>query len=263
MPELRAAFAKKLGQLSRTKTSIAQVCRDLGINRQQFNRYLAGETLPNEQNFERISKYFGVEKSQFFDLLAQEDGVIHSSASRYLRGFEAEIVANASKIEHGNYSLYMPIPGKPESILKGLVIIKALGPHTVFSRMIVDKIPGERSRLSAFERHEGFVFEKNGIHTFLATMHGRQADMCLSFAHVIPGSRGRLYSGISLTSRVGNPAARRVVIEKIKQDGQPLLRLARDCGIVSINDPALDQRIIDIIAFGHGDPPYMAPRFAD
>lgn len=44
--------------------SIAEVCRQLGVNRSQFNRYLSGETFPSLRLMRRMCDFFGVEESE-------------------------------------------------------------------------------------------------------------------------------------------------------------------------------------------------------
>ena len=46
------------------KKSISNVCRDLKINRQQFNKYLSGKTAPSSNNLRKICDYFGVEEHE-------------------------------------------------------------------------------------------------------------------------------------------------------------------------------------------------------
>lgn len=41
--------------------SIAEVCRKVGINRAQFNKYLSAESQPTAYNLKRIGDFFGVE----------------------------------------------------------------------------------------------------------------------------------------------------------------------------------------------------------
>lgn len=41
--------------------SVSEVCRRLKVNRQQFNRYLAGTAAPSRHNHRRISDFFGLE----------------------------------------------------------------------------------------------------------------------------------------------------------------------------------------------------------
>ncbi|WP_211341086.1 helix-turn-helix domain-containing protein [Paracoccus methylarcula] len=44
---------------------MSQICREIGVNRQQFNRYISGETLPSAYNLARIAGYFGMEAKSF------------------------------------------------------------------------------------------------------------------------------------------------------------------------------------------------------
>ncbi len=45
--------------------SIAAVCRRIGINRQQFNKYLAGMVRPSRHNMRRVCDFFGVTEAEF------------------------------------------------------------------------------------------------------------------------------------------------------------------------------------------------------
>ena len=59
------AFTQNLRHACATRRSISQICRDIGINRQQFNRYIAGEARPSAYNVGRIAAFFGVARSCF------------------------------------------------------------------------------------------------------------------------------------------------------------------------------------------------------
>ncbi len=58
-----------LRYLSSLYPSIAEVCRRLGINRQQYNKYLAGQARPSRHNLRRICDFFGVSE---WELLLEE-----------------------------------------------------------------------------------------------------------------------------------------------------------------------------------------------
>lgn len=58
---LRRVFGRNLRELSRRCVSISQLCRDLGINRTQFNRYLNGEAFPRPDILSKICTYFEVD----------------------------------------------------------------------------------------------------------------------------------------------------------------------------------------------------------
>lgn len=62
-------FSRNLRSLCADYGSIAQVCRDIGMNRQQFNRYLNGGGMPSAHNLRRIAQHFNVSEG---DLEADE-----------------------------------------------------------------------------------------------------------------------------------------------------------------------------------------------
>lgn len=57
-------FARNLGLLVSYAGSVAEVSRRLGVNRQQFHRYLAGTARPTVRRMLRICDFFGVEESE-------------------------------------------------------------------------------------------------------------------------------------------------------------------------------------------------------
>ncbi|WP_298847683.1 helix-turn-helix transcriptional regulator [uncultured Ruegeria sp.] len=59
--ELRAMFGANLRQLARRYRSISALCRQLGVNRTQFNRYLSGESVPRPDVLDRICRFFDVD----------------------------------------------------------------------------------------------------------------------------------------------------------------------------------------------------------
>lgn len=59
--ELRNTLGANLRSLAKATPSISALCRDLGINRTQFNRYLSGESFPRPDVLFRICTYFEVD----------------------------------------------------------------------------------------------------------------------------------------------------------------------------------------------------------
>lgn len=57
-------FADRLTELCKTKSSVSAVARDLGINRQQFARYISGESIPRQAINQKIAEYFGVDPGE-------------------------------------------------------------------------------------------------------------------------------------------------------------------------------------------------------
>jgi transcriptional regulator with XRE-family HTH domain len=59
--KLRGMFGRNLRVLVSSYRSVAALCREIGVNRTQFNRYLSGESFPRPDVLHRICQYFGVD----------------------------------------------------------------------------------------------------------------------------------------------------------------------------------------------------------
>lgn len=58
-------FAANLRFACNTRPSITAICREIGINRQQFNRYLAAQTRPSPYNTGKIARHFNLKPRDF------------------------------------------------------------------------------------------------------------------------------------------------------------------------------------------------------
>ena len=72
-------FSSNLRSLCAEFGSVAQICRAIGINRQQFNRYLNGTSMPSAHNLRRIARYFDLPEARLFAPLDQFDNWISES----------------------------------------------------------------------------------------------------------------------------------------------------------------------------------------
>lgn len=57
-------FSAALRRLCAARPSVSAICRDIGINRQQFERYLTGAAMPSAHNLRRICAYFSLDEAQ-------------------------------------------------------------------------------------------------------------------------------------------------------------------------------------------------------
>lgn len=65
--ELRAMFGANLRILAKDYASISELARKLGINRTQFNRYLAGDSFPRPDVLARICDFFDIDARVLLD----------------------------------------------------------------------------------------------------------------------------------------------------------------------------------------------------
>lgn len=59
-------FVQNLLLVTSYGRSVSDVCRRAGINRQQYNRYLSGQSSPNLSTLRRICDFFGLEDHEIF-----------------------------------------------------------------------------------------------------------------------------------------------------------------------------------------------------
>ncbi len=83
----RETIAINIGRLAKARGNISAVCRRLGINRQQFNKYLTGQHLPSQVNLNAICDYFRV---GFSDLISPDMEIPERKhPSEFLAGYQA------------------------------------------------------------------------------------------------------------------------------------------------------------------------------
>ncbi|WP_254055730.1 helix-turn-helix transcriptional regulator [Ruegeria sp. EL01] len=86
--ELRAMFGANLRQLTQDYPSVAALCRQLGVNRTQFNRYLFGESVPRADVLDRICRFFDVDArillKPIADIPALDQNPTVSTLTRFL-----------------------------------------------------------------------------------------------------------------------------------------------------------------------------------
>lgn len=57
---------ENLRLLCSREKSVSEVCRAIGLNRQQFGKYLAGKSQPSRHNLKRICDHFGIPQADLF-----------------------------------------------------------------------------------------------------------------------------------------------------------------------------------------------------
>jgi transcriptional regulator with XRE-family HTH domain len=126
--ELQMIFASNLRILCGYYPSVAYVCRRLGINRTQFNRYLAATARPSANILNKICNFFGVEATEIhlptdkFEKIIKLKHKFNLSRPDYIN--QIDTIQRASRADfrkylgfYYQYYFSMSFPGK---IIKGL-----------------------------------------------------------------------------------------------------------------------------------------------
>ena len=117
-------FTRNLRYLCGRHASISEVCRNLGMNRQQFNKYLSGAARPSHQNLNRICEFFRITEAQLH-LPHTEFVARHGQQSDFFfeQQFEKIFPTSGSDIKRylGYYHSYFYSLGYPGKIICSLV----------------------------------------------------------------------------------------------------------------------------------------------
>ncbi|REG81608.1 helix-turn-helix domain-containing protein [Marinomonas pollencensis] len=137
-------FKDNLRLLCSYYKSTAEVCRRLGINRPQFNRYLSGTNRPSANTMRRFCEFFGVENHEIvlphqeFLRLVQTRPVSlkqqsSSVAAAHLSRLN-ELGQTGLASYYGYYFEYYLSMAHPGEILRTLICIEEHDGHAVYQR---------------------------------------------------------------------------------------------------------------------------------
>ena len=240
-------FTLNLRVACATRRSISQVCREIGLNRQQFNRYISGEARPSAHNAARIAAFFGLSPPDFelapglFEARLKRPDRHRSEAAMLLEGFPGDIAALRRHI--GYYQTYHISPSWP-----GLVVCSCSRLHEDSGSIRVksiERIHDVDKEIRQFSKYVGLAtFWRNRI--FIAERSvGRQP--MLSQTILLPFEvHQRVYlrgTTMGVSWRKENlPYASRMIWRQIGQ--QPELRqMLSRCGVVSFGSRQLPSTV--------------------
>ncbi len=245
--------------------SISEFCRAVAINRQQFNKYLNGRSLPSPRNLRRICQFVGISESDLF-LPAAEFAERHQSpgrkeeASPLFSFIESAHRASTDLMKkyQGLYFKYYYSLSKPGLIRKSLLSI-SISERGALTKCVE---PAERNLtqlgIASLCKYSGealFIGDRLFIleYEYLSKKeisYSVYFPTYMSKAVLLPG----LMLGVSASNR-HEPAASRVLLTRL--NGQHNLRAAiRSCGLFDPRSPEIDENIGDLIDNG-GNPDDM------
>lgn len=268
MMSIYKVFAQNLRAECKHYSSIAEVCRKSGINRQQFNKYLAGQALPNANTLHKLCMFLKIEDIQLFEdrsarglnsnnhRLASPSATGAAQASfglfEYLaNNFDlsmgtSELIKDSSQLD-GYYCIYFPLMESKDHLVNSLLRIKTRDGITYFTRHTLLRSVDNPKRLIAAGKHSGVVMT-NQKEYYLLGLNRTETNQ-LSFLvfgrSAIAGSR--IHLGLGMIYGFVTPVACRVCIEPIGLSiGQAKRHISR-LGILPITDKAIHPIVVSTI----------------
>ncbi|MEO3429903.1 helix-turn-helix transcriptional regulator [Pelagibius sp. CAU 1746] len=262
---MRTDFIANLRLLCSYHASTSEVCRKIGISRQQFTKYLSGSSFPSQRNLRVLCDFFGVED---YELLMPSDQFANIVRLRPVRGddgprlpprFERLIGtaarhANQLRRFHGYYFKYFYSLSEPGMVLRSLVYIYSSENLTQYKTI-------ERLRPFGSRASTPYIFKYDGILLLVGDrLHmidhevvvGNEVSQSILY---LP-NRNRLSQLFGLMIGVAGteahqPAAVKVVLEYLGKTVDRKRALAH-CGLLDPAHASIDPQICEYIAMPQG-----------
>ena len=234
--------------------SIALVCRRIGINRQQFNKYLSGRVRPSRHKMRKICEFFGVtegellmEPARFADLIAlrrQPGGEVEATpvgpTLRRLNQFSAPLERYC-----GSYFRYFHSFSNPGRIMRSYARITRRDGYYLWKN--IERDAGPQGGAHEVYKYEGLVFflgDRINVVENEATLSSSITQMILypSYSAGIDYLLGIQTGGPLRLGR--KPAASRVVLDYLGQNVDPRRAMAQ-CGLLEPDQ--IDPRIAQLV----------------
>ncbi|MCR9125328.1 MAG: helix-turn-helix transcriptional regulator [Rhodobacteraceae bacterium] len=232
-------FGQNLRMLTALYPSVSEVSRQLGINRTQFNRYLAGESFPRPDVLARICAFFDVDARILLspaDQIPKAGGVLNSA---YLQD---HIGKNLGAIPpeifpRGIYRFLRQSFTHPARFLVALALIfERDGLTMVRGFESKEAVRNNGQSVNAADReYRGFVMQQDDGVAFLASRRSGNTSS-FSFLTRVPSLSTRLWIGYvarTLRESDASPRAVRMIFEHLGPDRSEILRTARGPSIMT------------------------------
>ena len=192
--------------------SVAEVCRRLDINRQQFNKYLAGGSHPSRRNMRRICDFFGVSESellmepqQFEEIVALKRKPLQQEAlSKPLRHLD-RLYQHSQDLEKylGYYFRYFYSFGNHGKVIRSLARVYTEDNKYYWKNIEILRDP-ETGRSNGVNKYEGVLFYL-ADRIYILEYEAIEVNT-ITQATLYPSHRNRI--GVLLGIQTGGPTRR-------------------------------------------------------
>ena len=248
-------FAKNLRLLTDHYRSVAEVCRKIGVNRSQFNKYLSGKSTPSRHMHKTICDFFGVESDEillpharFQEILGAIPPSERGAAAQrpYQQTLDRLVARSGTDLAdyegyYFEHSYSMTYPGL---ILRSLLHLTCAGGVPQYTRLENMARASER-RYSVRSKYKGMAFYLRD-RIFLVDYESVTGNE-ISQTVLYPNYKSRLVrlSGLKLGVSAGNrrePLCARVVWDPLGRSID-LRSALRACGLFEPDDPEVEAAV--------------------
>lgn len=252
--EIRAVFGQNLRELVADQASVSDVCRRIGINRAQFNRYMNGESYPRPDRLKQICDFFGVDARILTEPLEE-------------RGSVGEMAAIHPEMKEFATFMKDPIPESffpsgifrfsrrsfifPDMYVMNLLRVYRVGLATFMKGNETLSVARDQGLSTSLKQREyrGMVQPlESGFCTFITQRNGLTGTF--NFFSPVMALNQKFWQGYAIRTTpevLDSSRASRVVFEYLGEDTQTILATARQRGFCSEESlPSFHKRLLNL-----------------
>lgn len=247
------SFAKQLRLHCARKGSIAQLCKATGINRQQFNKYLAGQMLPGARTMRKICSYLGVSEEQLMTgsvpPAAQDPAPPEIDLGTLFPHIAAVQAGQPARdpLQNGFYRAFFPVRSQPGLVACWLVHI-AEGPGGTQVHTCRNRFQNGAALGFAADRitYGGPVIYGAGDAALMGTARSPLSLKGIIFVNLNPLVERDYFSAMVLTRRPDGPLALSGALQFLGHGCTPRSALS-GIGLLDLDDPQADPVIVQMM----------------
>lgn len=160
---LRLNMGSNLRRLTNQIGSANFVCRELDINRQQFEKYLKGRSLPSPATLKKICGYFRISEEELFAADGSEpdaENDLTPAAGSCEAVLQPLFSEPPPSIKPGVYFLWMTVPTQPKHVVCAPLFVERSNDRVSFRRITGSAEPSDRLWFHRVGDHKGIIVER-------------------------------------------------------------------------------------------------------
>lgn len=250
--EIRDIFGTNLRKLASSHSSISSLCRELDINRTQFNRYLSGESFPRPDILHKIATFFGKDARILLEpvetIEAPTRDLLHHPV---LKDFFGEAITQVptslfpdgfyrftrpSFVEHNKYIQSLALVWRED----GYTFVRGLEAKSAF------KDQGLPWDVKSREYRGTVMMQEEGITLLNSRRNGTTCTF--GFLNKVPSFQSNFWVGFAtrtIPEGIDGSRAVRMVFEHLDRDTGAILNAARNIGFCTEDElPVFHKRLL-------------------
>jgi transcriptional regulator with XRE-family HTH domain len=244
---IQTIFAANLRRFCLEHGTIADISRNTGINRQQLNKYLAANSIPNAITLRKLCAYLDIEEaSLFIDELGRRTDkkiALRNSQIPKLFGLSPQKLKRfdflVPELESGHYFCYFPLENVAGMLVRSLITIRENGAHKEFTRITrLSSMSGSAKTLNG-GRHTGVVCANKSAIYFIGTNRYDPFQLSLLALDRADSTGPKFFMGVALTHGFKSQLTSRICMVSAPSNTHPKL-LIDDLGMVHETEAKLD-----------------------